>query len=335
MNYKYIFFVFIIFNFCYEKVDSACISSEVSCNNHGTCENGQCLCDYFWQGSECEIEWKNVYTGWLAYFFFMCYLDITLMSMVSVYSIYLLVIFEKISRRTGKSRWTITLFVTIPILIGALIRIVYYSIDPHRIFGIYSPATDGILFALPLIIWIAAGDLMMLYWIELTQLSGLQTLRSIKKLKPVFVALVIATLVTVLPIAVWESIEQNTISIAFYNGILLIYVLIMVVLSMTYGIKLMKNIKSLWHSTKNQATKIFLNKITIFLLWCTTFEILIMLSLILYTIIGAGQIPFAYVTFHLIYRIEEFGTVSFMLMLVSRKKARKRYILKRKFKNTK
>jgi len=303
----------------YGKAESTCISNEMICNNHGTCENGKCFCYYFWQGNECQIQWKDVHEGWLGYFFFMTYFSIATMSIVTVYSLYLIISFENSARKTGTSRWNITFFVTLLILLGALLRIIYYTIDPQGIFQIFSPAENGILYSLPIIIWIAAFDLVMLCWIELTQLSGIKRLKSLTKLKPVYIVLVILTFVTVLPIAIWESTEATNLSIDLYDALLFLYVFIVVVLSLTYGIKLMNIIKEIWKSTRNQGMKEFLNKITSFLLWCTAFEILTMLSLVLYSLVGADQNPFSFVTFYLIFRIEEFGITSSMLVSVKLK----------------
>jgi hypothetical protein len=155
---------------------------------------------------------------------------------------------------------------------------------------------------------------MMLYWIELTKLGGIKTLGSLKKLKSLYVILVILTFVTVLPIGIWESIEETNLSIDLFNGILALYVIIDVFFSLKYGIKFFRIIKNLWESTRNQGIKVFLTKVTIFLLWCTSLMILTATSLILYSLVGAEQIPFVYVTFHLIFRCEEFGMTSFMLI---------------------
>lgn len=45
-----------------------------------------------------------------------------------------------------------------------LVRILLFSIDPHSMYGILPIQVSGVLFDIPVVLWLAGAFLMALYW---------------------------------------------------------------------------------------------------------------------------------------------------------------------------
>lgn len=134
--------------------------------------------------------------------------------------------------------------------------------------------------------------------IELQQLSGIQELNNVTKLKPILIAEILLSAALLLPIGIADWIlGENFITGLLYNLIAVLMLLSIIVLSGVYGIKLMKIMRRIYKSTKINRFKVFFKKVELNLVmtrqityYLFAFNIALSLSilvLVAYTALGA------------------------------------------------
>lgn len=98
--------------------------------------------------------------------------------------------------------------------------------------------------------------------IELQQLSGIQELNNVTKLKPILFAEIGLSAGLLFPIGIADWIlGENFITGLLYNAIAALMLLSIIVLSGIYGIKLMKIMRRIYKSTKINRFKVFFKKV--------------------------------------------------------------------------
>lgn len=98
--------------------------------------------------------------------------------------------------------------------------------------------------------------------VELQNLSGIQELKSVKKLRPFLVFACIATFALLLPVGIASWVYgQLFILTLLYNIFSMLLILLLVFLSGIYGVRLMKVMRKIYKSTKINRFKVFLKKV--------------------------------------------------------------------------
>ena len=113
----------------------------------------------------------------------------------------------------------------------------------------------------PNVLWITAGFMLLLYWIELQQQSGMNELSNVRKLRPILFVIISLSLVIVLPLSIWESISGDTLSTSIYFAGYIVLLLILMILCIRQGWKLTRVFKDIWNRTKVRMFKVFLAKV--------------------------------------------------------------------------
>ena len=95
--------------------------------------------------------------------------------------------------------------------------------------------------------------------------SGIKEIAFIGKYRWIFVAQIIITTITVIPIGLWQAIKPDEYSWIFLNSSIGLFLLILVPTSLYFGIKLMRIVRNLYKSTRSSDVKIYLQKVKNFL----------------------------------------------------------------------
>jgi hypothetical protein len=99
-----------------------------------------------------------------------------------------------------------------------------------------------------------------IYRIELQQSSRIEAIQTVEKLRPVLMVLVGISAIILIPLGIWNSFGQ-TIALLCLTLTMLVFMCIMIILSLYYGFRLMKLMKTVFGLTKNTTYKIFLQKV--------------------------------------------------------------------------
>jgi len=200
--------------------------------------------------------------------------------------------------------------------------VIDFAIDPEAIYGIITPWADTIIFNLPVLLWLDIGFMVLLYWAELVKSTGIQQIQNISKLRPFLIAFVIITAVVIFPASIWLALVPSFASNGTYNGLLIVAFLLFIALSLIYGTKLLRIVKSSWNSGKSEVFKVFLKKLTVFLFMLNAVTISFIIVLVIFTIINADAKPWPYIILHWILRTLEVAAVVTMLVMFSKKETK-------------
>ena len=170
---------------------------------------------------------------------------------------------------------------------------------------------------------------------EIQRVSKIGKLQSVDKLRKVFVAIMVISVVAFIPIGIWQALYKSDISDGFYDGFIVLALLILLILTFHFGDKLMNIIKKVSESTKNADYQLYLKKVTItgyvnsnvvppkvtaIIFLINTFMILVIFTLIIFPLVINLEEQTTYIVCHWILRAEEFGIVLCMLIILGKKK---------------
>ena len=117
----------------------------------------------------------------------------------------------------------------------------FFLIDPHGYRGIFSIPAEAFLFWFPLLIRLNVAFLVMLYWVELQNMKGLdRNLTSVQKYKPVLIIGAIASSVILLPLGLANALVYSTAINFALNGALAFILISLVIFSTYFGMRMLK-----------------------------------------------------------------------------------------------
>jgi len=204
------------------------------------------------------------------------------------------------------------------VLIGCFFRILFYAVDPDAYDGIFSLVGASILFDLAIIVWLDTAFMMALYWIELQLHSGIRELQGVQKLRPVLYVSCVLISITVLPVGILNDYFTLGATSYTYNALLGVYVIGILVFISVVGYRLMKVLDGHFRSTRVVTFKIFLQKITRFLLGenIALFCLLVLMG----TYSALGRTRWDFIGFTIAIRTFESTAVFLILVIVNKKK---------------
>jgi len=195
-----------------------------------------------------------------------------------------------------------------------------FALDPDSIYGIIPIWADDILYNIPILVWLNVAYMVLLYWAELAKSKINHQIGGLSKLRPALFTLVVISVVTIVPTGLWRVMKPSSFSITVYNGVIALELIVCNVLSFSYGIKLMRIAKRGWVSSQSDVFKVFLKRLTIFLLSVNFFIILIILGLVAYVSIQITA--WRYISLTWIIRTLEVLAVGSAVLMFSSKKPR-------------
>jgi len=210
------------------------------------------------------------------------------------------------------------------VLGGCFVRIFFFSFDPHRIRNVIQNANIGqpldiILFNVPILFWLDAGFLVVLYWVELTSMTGIKELSNISRFRPLFFGFMIGTAATILPIGVWE-ITGSIIGYYLYMAFIFFFISGAIVGVSFYSYKLRKLLQPLAEEPTGQTFRIFLKKVTNFVIGMSASLLAVIITLIIFVILNAITKAWVWLIMEFILRIEEFSIVMCILVLLNKRR---------------
>jgi len=287
------------------------------CNGHGTCISSKCNCETFYSGENCSISQAQQYSYFNAEWSFYGALG-TLLNLIlfsfAAYQIYNII-------RLGW-KWTVVTISLILFLTGTLMRIIGLGIDPLDFRGILGPPLSDFLGVIPTVAYINAGFLIMLYWIEIQNHSGIKSLRSIRKLRPVMIVLWVLTLVTLLPVSLWDTFDSNPTSDAILGGLVAVFFIILIISFLISGLRLRRMIRtiSINAGSSSEEVQVFLKKVSNLLFAFCFFGVIIVITIIIVNATSAAESPWGFCVERIISKILEFGVVMSFLIFLNKKK---------------
>eukprot|EP01114_Cavostelium_apophysatum_P007839 TRINITY_DN20041_c0_g1_i1.p1 TRINITY_DN20041_c0_g1~~TRINITY_DN20041_c0_g1_i1.p1 ORF type:complete len:368 (+),score=26.33 TRINITY_DN20041_c0_g1_i1:33-1106(+) len=291
-------------------------SCPLGCSGQGYCDSdGICLCNRVREGDGCEIEWKDAYFAWEPVFW--TYVSVTILLMVIniVFAGYLLISEHRLHRRTGSPYFNIVTQVNLLIVVGSFTRILYFTIDPHNYYGFVSAIPDSILFNSGLILWTNSFYLLILFWIELLDMTKLLPMESIMRTKPLFFVGIALSSLALLPLGAWMEIDHSFRSLVVYYGVVVVLLVFLIAFSLYHGIRLLRVIRD---TASMQGPKgrlrDFMKRLTRLLFVINGLLVLCIILSALYSFYGKK--PWAFIALSAIFRFTEFGCILTEMMFL-------------------
>jgi len=313
MKSSVVVFVFGILTF--SLISSSEATCPNDCNHKGTCTNSKCTCYIGWDNEDCSSSWKEDTQGWIYFWITYRVYTCVIHGALLIWAIFEIVL--NIRAHKGLKSNVVTHSLTM-LIIAEFFRVLDFALDPDSIYGIIPIWLDDLMYNLPVLLWMDVAYLVLLYWTELVQFSGINQISSISKLRPVLITLAIVFAMTIVPTGLWETFIPNPISYTVYNVIIAIGLIICIILSFTYGAKLMRLVKMSWISSQSMVFKEFLERLTTFLLCLNIFISLIIIALVIFVTLNISAWKF--VIFHAILRTLEMFAVGCTILMFRNKK---------------
>jgi len=262
------------------------------------------------------MSWKEI-EGWFDVF--IAYRTYTLLmhSFLLIWTTYQIVTIIKYAGKLRLNR--VVNQSLIIIFLAELLRVFEFAFDPYSINDMMPVWADTLIFNLPFLLWENAAILILLYWAEVVQSTGYY-LQSISKLRPALITFAILSSVVFLPVCIWYSLLPGMYSNLAYVAIFGIIFLLVIILSCYYGIKLIRLTKISYQSSQSEVFMIYLRKITLFLFTASGSLIAAMITMTIFTLLSAYSSAWLFVSFHALYRTEEFCAIFSMLLLLDKQK---------------
>jgi len=204
-------------------------------------------------------------------------------------------------------------------LIGCLLRVIEYAIDPQNVRGIWGAVAEDIIFTAALVFWLAAEFTLQLYWLELQCQSGITQLYSIKKFRPLLLGLVAFTILVDLPITIWEASTNSFVATLVYDLFLIILLIAVILFSSIFGRRLYVFMNR-YGGGQHRQMQVFLKKITRRLFIANALFIFIVLTLAAYDLFDAIEQPWLFTFLHLLFRTWEFLLLETTILFLRKKR---------------
>jgi len=135
-----------------------------------------------------------------------------------------------------------------------------------------------------------------------------QNIQRVSKLRPLLIAWMVVTILTIIPLAVWVAVTEKRVAYNAHSIAIDAFVLAVAVGSSIYGVAILKKVP----------TRGFLVKITQFLLMFDFFSVFVLSVSIVYAIIHITA--WSFLLGHSLVRVAEFGMVSSAILLLRTKR---------------
>jgi len=224
-------------------------------------------------------------------------------------------------KKGGENRrvWTTTTVIAVAVMIAAIFRIFVMSVDPQQYNGILHPWVEQIFFNGAIWIWLNVLALLILYWVEITQESKKAQLKAfLSRFRPILYVMMAFTFVGALFEVLAVTGIKPRIMFTLFGTFVAAFMLVIIILSTFFGLKLRALVGGLYESTKAEQFKIYLGKITRFII----VENIILLALIVLLLIFENTPsiftdPWCFVGFNLAFRILEFLMILLVLVTIT------------------
>jgi len=295
-----------------------------NCSDSGRCDTdtGICYCRTLHTEADCSDYWVENKTWSAAFLGYSIVVIITqlIIVVISAYQIYIIFCLNF----DQWTKWSFISYTMILYIIAGAIRILEFAVDPHTVRNIFPLGLEEFLFNFPILLWCACGFMLLLYWVELQQLSGIQELRNVSRLRPVLITAAILTAAVIFPIGVVNWIlGENFYAGLVYSVFLAIEFIVCIIISLVYGIKLMLTMKKLYKSTKIGKFKAFLSRITRYLFFFDASILSVVIALGLYVALDAQNQKWIYYALHFVLRLGEFGVCLSTVIFMAKKRPNK------------
>jgi len=297
---------------CYEDSD---------CNHpNGICDSGTCVCSVFFGGDHCEEDWRDDKT-WLAWFIVYSLWGAGLQLVCVVWASYQLWVTLKFYHDGGWEKWTLTTYINIIGLVAGAMRVFDFLVDPHDLWGIFGRIAEEFFFNIPIILWLAAGFMIFLYWVELQNSTGIKQLVMVSRFKSFLVIFIAICVILMLPITIWKTFFPGQLAFTIYNTSLALIFIFLVICFTASGLNLIRTIRATYHNAvSNSRMDKFLRQLLRYIISLDIFIVLSAIMLIIFVLAEAQTNKWIYVGMHTILRLNEFSIVFSTLVFVRKKK---------------
>jgi len=131
---------------------------------------------------------------------------------------------------------------------GSFLKVIDFGIDPHNLRGILPPVLEALIFQASLILPLYGSYFIFLYWVELVHTSELKPDITITKMRPILIGYMIITACTLVPIAIWNAINDSARIDSIGRILHATLILSAAALSIVYGYRLSRIVKSMKRS---------------------------------------------------------------------------------------
>ena len=318
MNPRSYLFIAFIFLIVIDQSDGKTKETILPCGNstcvspQGICFKEKCLCDRFFSGERCDIPWKDmdpIYLGgYLGASIFGCSCNILLI-VIGALSVRISILNRFADGRSWKD-WRITrdlpLFISLLMILGAIMRFLYMAIDPQNYGENYEFIGGLIFFNIPQIIWSNSFVLMVLLWLQVVEST--KRMKSIgfyigKLFKKFFFLFFFINLIFGFSLVLIDAYVKLIPGQLLYNYYLIILMLFLSCFQLIGGSvyirklkEIMKNSKDASVEVENQAKKVHI----CFICMSLPMYILILNVIIMNTFFDFSKQPFLYIIYRII-----------------------------------
>ncbi|PRP86337.1 hypothetical protein PROFUN_05478 [Planoprotostelium fungivorum] len=265
--------------------ETECINGRLNYRmNHQNQTEVFCGCESLWEGERCDIPWRAD-EDWLMWVsFYQAFNTISFLYLTILCLREILAVFKTLDEAR---MYSVAMFCLILAGIGTAFRVAAFALDPHGIrWGVRSRQVFVLLYAVPVITWIAAGYGVCLYWMEVCCYQELsKDSRFVKKLRPVLYSLITMCLVILAPITFWPATVGDPRADLLRYGTVQLFFIGFLIITIIYGCSLRSYLRDLTSETAQNMRR----KITMYI-------ILLVLSYL--TILGCSVALVKYRTAH-------------------------------------
>eukprot|EP01119_Soliformovum_irregulare_P020816 TRINITY_DN67_c0_g3_i1.p1 TRINITY_DN67_c0_g3~~TRINITY_DN67_c0_g3_i1.p1 ORF type:complete len:394 (+),score=46.58 TRINITY_DN67_c0_g3_i1:66-1247(+) len=292
--------------------------TNTDCSDYGNCVNGTCICTNRRAGADCSVTPVQRFPEWAQFFWTYTAIGAALHLIIVIWCCIALVKQFRSTNFSIRTRRSMSTWALIMLGSGSFLRSFFLLFDPHNMRQISNRYGSAILYNLPILLWIDAGLLLFLYWIELQSRSRLTDLPNVKRYRPILFGFIIASAVVLLPLVIWNMTGTTASSIVYHAAVIIMIVTI-VGLCLHSGRRLLSSIKTVMETTKSSQYIIFLRTVTYFIISLMVIFIVIVLTLLIYVGI-AGSNQWVDVALMIVLRIEEFGYALTMVLFLDKRR---------------
>jgi hypothetical protein len=132
-------------------------------------------------------------------------------------------------------------------------------VDPQGFRNIFPSALESIMYDLPLLLWLDAGYLILLYWyvigqlvltsrrVELLKSNGISRLTHLQRFRPVIIGIAIVTAALILPLGLVNAWKNSVVADDLYDAAFCIFFLSVIIFASYYGRQLLQILKGLYN----------------------------------------------------------------------------------------
>ena len=227
-----------------------------------------------------------------------------------LYFLYAHVRLQQAKGQKGMNMLSLSVIICSGLILSALLRLLYFFIDPYLYWGFNHPVVDGLLFSLPFVMYFGVAMVLVLMWFEAT--SKFKKVREnteggfLHRYRRQYIALCLLALGCMLVVTIVQAAVDNWYTLLVYNIVLILFIIVMVTGKLVGSWRIYKTLRiNGVRSYYSAAQTAFLKRLVAMVTASALALLGAVFIMIVYTILNAGDVPLLYILLHFSMRLAE------------------------------